>query len=97
VTEPLATLPFGPRFLVTLLQEARKFIVSALSEALNGHESGHVEKPVTAKEFAEFLGVDEKCVRALISEGMPAWRTSPQRGIRITASKAVAWLEERGD
>lgn len=53
-----------------------------------------VNKMLSQKEFAKFIGVSENTVRSWIKKGLPAMKISTYI-IRIDLDAALKWLEEQ--
>jgi hypothetical protein len=87
VSEPL---------IVMTAPEVERMIVKAVSAAMGGRVDAD-EKPLTPKEFAKLLRVDDDRVQKWCREGMPYIPTGDERGKRIYHSKAQAWLEKNHD
>jgi hypothetical protein len=72
--------------------EVRGMVRDAVREGMG--ERNHVdEKPLTVKEFADFMGVDQSRVREWCDAGMPFIQTGEVRGKRIWRDKGRTWLE----
>ena len=71
-------------------EELVELVVERLMQRLGAREP---DAPLGVKTFAALYGVDGQRVREWIEDGMPCIRTGDQRGIRIWADKARAWLE----